>query len=96
MYQLTKLCSDNPDLVPFKVTVQNDHRGRRSVSFTKTVEISIYGITITLSRDYPNKVLVSIWALRQKKANLLKQLGALFTLCSKHMCFFGVGGCLFT
>lgn len=60
VYQLAKLCNDNPNLVPFKVNVQNDHRGRKSVSFAKTVEISIYGITITLSRDFPNKVLVSM------------------------------------
>lgn len=67
VYQLAKLCNDNPVLVPFKVNVQNDHRGRKSVSFTKTVEISIYGITITLSRDFPNKVLVSMSTHVQKK-----------------------------
>lgn len=71
VYQLAKLCNDNPDLVPFKVNVQNDHRGRKSVSFTKTVEISIYGITITLSRDFPNKVLVSMSTHVYKKKGLI-------------------------
>lgn len=60
VYQLASLCADNPALEPFNVTVQNDHRGSKSVSFTKAVKLSIYGITITLSRDYPYKILVSM------------------------------------
>lgn len=60
VYQLVALCSEQPGLVPFKVTVQNEHRGNnKAVSFTKTVTLSIYGATITISREYPNKILVS-------------------------------------
>ncbi|XP_035492191.1 IgGFc-binding protein [Scophthalmus maximus] len=58
VYQLVGLCSQQPGLVPFKVTVQNDHRGSKAVSYTRTVTLSIYGITITISREYPYKVLI--------------------------------------
>ncbi|KAJ4930907.1 hypothetical protein JOQ06_025210, partial [Pogonophryne albipinna] len=59
VYQLVGLCSQQQGLVPFKVTVQNDHRGSKAVSYTRTVTFSIYGITLTISREYPHKVLVS-------------------------------------
>ncbi|KAG7469170.1 hypothetical protein MATL_G00126120 [Megalops atlanticus] len=58
VYQLVALCSKDADLVPFKVTVQNNHRGSKSVSFTKVVTVEVYGITITVSKDYPFKILV--------------------------------------
>ncbi|KAK2910365.1 hypothetical protein Q8A73_008080 [Channa argus] len=48
-----------PGLVPFKVTVQNDHRGSLAVSYTRTVTFSIYGITITISREYPYRILLN-------------------------------------
>uniref|UniRef100_A0A3B4ULI5 VWFD domain-containing protein n=1 Tax=Seriola dumerili TaxID=41447 RepID=A0A3B4ULI5_SERDU len=60
VYQLVGLCSQQPGLVPFKVTVQNDHRGSKAVSYTRTVTFSIYGITLTISREYPYMVLVSM------------------------------------
>lgn len=60
VYQLVGLCSDREGLEPFNVTVQNDHRGSTSVSYTKTVKIYIYGISLTLSRQYRNKILVSM------------------------------------
>lgn len=60
VYQLVGLCSRQEGLEPFNVTVQNDHRGSTSVSFTKTVKLYIYGITLTLSRQYPNRILVSM------------------------------------
>ncbi|XP_069394027.1 IgGFc-binding protein isoform X1 [Paralichthys olivaceus] len=58
-YQLVGLCSQQHGLVPFKVTVQNDHRGSKAVSYTRTVNFSIYGITITISREYPYTVLLN-------------------------------------
>lgn len=68
VYQLVGLCSKQEGLVPFNVTVQNDHRGSMAVSYTRTVTFSIYGITLTISREYPNWVLVSInvdaWIMR--------------------------------
>lgn len=59
VYQLVGLCSERPGLVPFKVTVQNDHRGSKAVSYTRTVTFTIYGITLTISREYPHKVLLN-------------------------------------
>ncbi|KAK7886668.1 hypothetical protein WMY93_026289 [Mugilogobius chulae] len=60
VYQLVALCSEQPDLEPFKVTVQNEYRGNnKAVSYTKTVTLSIYGATLTISREYPNKVLLN-------------------------------------
>uniref|UniRef100_H2RJX0 Fc gamma binding protein n=1 Tax=Takifugu rubripes TaxID=31033 RepID=H2RJX0_TAKRU len=59
VYQLVGLCSRQEGLEPFNVTVQNDHRGSTSVSFTKTVKLYIYGITLTLSRQYPNRILLN-------------------------------------
>ncbi|KAJ0005358.1 hypothetical protein NQD34_015252 [Periophthalmus magnuspinnatus] len=45
--------------MPFEVTVQNEHRGNnKAVSYTKTVTLTIYGSTLTISREYPNKILV--------------------------------------
>lgn len=58
-YQLAGLCSRQQGLVPFNVTVQNDHRGSKAVSYTRTVKFSIYGVTLTISKEYPYKVLVS-------------------------------------
>lgn len=58
VYQLVGLCSRQEGLEPFNVTVQNDHRGSTSVSFTKTVKLYIYGITLTLSKQYPHRILV--------------------------------------
>ncbi|KAM4568117.1 IgGFc-binding protein [Fundulus diaphanus] len=58
-YLLAGLCSQQAGLVPFNVSVQNDNRGSRAVSYTKTVEISIYGATLIISREYPYKVLLN-------------------------------------
>lgn len=60
VYQLVGLCSQQAGLEPFNVTVQNDHRGSKSVSFTKTVQLAMYGIILTISREYPYKVLVGL------------------------------------
>lgn len=60
VYQLAGLCSQGPGIVPFNVTVQNENRASKVVSYTKTVTFSIHGITLTMSRQYPYKVLVSM------------------------------------
>uniref|UniRef100_A0A665VVA1 Fc fragment of IgG binding protein n=1 Tax=Echeneis naucrates TaxID=173247 RepID=A0A665VVA1_ECHNA len=46
VYQLTALCSNNPELVPFEVLVQNDHRGSKVVSYTKLVEVKVYSLSV--------------------------------------------------
>ncbi|MBN3317980.1 FCGBP protein, partial [Atractosteus spatula] len=59
IYQFVGLCSKDPSLVPFKVNVQNNHRGSRTVAYTKVVAIEVFNLTIVISIDYPNKVLVN-------------------------------------
>ncbi|XP_040923803.1 IgGFc-binding protein [Betta splendens] len=59
VYQLVALCNQTSGLVPFKVTVQNDNRGSAAVSHTKTVTLSIYNVNLTISRDYPRRVLLN-------------------------------------
>ncbi|XDV31973.1 hypothetical protein PO909_002888 [Leuciscus waleckii] len=58
VYQLAALCIDKDGLVPFNVTIQNEHRWSRAVSFTKTVNVSVNGFTITMTREHPSRILV--------------------------------------
>lgn len=60
IYQLTGLCVPDPNLTPFDIKIQNDKRGSKAVSYTKSLTLEVYNHTITLTRDYPKKVLVSI------------------------------------
>uniref|UniRef100_A0A3B3RLL5 VWFD domain-containing protein n=1 Tax=Paramormyrops kingsleyae TaxID=1676925 RepID=A0A3B3RLL5_9TELE len=57
-YQLVALCSNDPKLIPFTVMVQNNHRSSEVVAFTKLVNVYIYGLTITISKNFPYKILV--------------------------------------
>lgn len=59
VYQLAGLCSKNPDLVPFEVLVQNDHRGSKVVAYTKLVEVKVYGLSIVISKTNQGLILVS-------------------------------------
>ncbi|NWZ28376.1 FCGBP protein, partial [Asarcornis scutulata] len=56
IYQFAALCSQNPSLVPFTVKVENNNRGSKAVSFTKTVTLEVYGNTISMSQEHPRKV----------------------------------------
>ncbi|KAL7840269.1 hypothetical protein AOLI_G00255920 [Acnodon oligacanthus] len=60
-YYLSKLVNTaDASLVPYEVLVKNENRGmNKAVSFTKTVEIKIYGYTIILSKDSYGKVMVN-------------------------------------
>ncbi|XP_064161333.1 IgGFc-binding protein-like isoform X1 [Anguilla rostrata] len=60
-YYLSKLVkTTDPSLVPFEVLVQNQNRGgNKLVSYTKTVEISVYGHTLILSKEMPGKVMLN-------------------------------------
>ncbi|KAM6188764.1 IgGFc-binding protein [Sarcoramphus papa] len=59
VYQLAALCSDDPSLVPFAVTVENNNRGNRVVSYTKEVTLKVYNMTLSLSQAHPQKVKVN-------------------------------------
>ncbi|XP_066494912.1 IgGFc-binding protein-like [Tiliqua scincoides] len=59
LYQLTGLCARRDGLENFLVLVQNDRRGSKTVSFTKVVDINIYGNSIVISREQPAKVMVN-------------------------------------
>ncbi|KAF7242406.1 IgGFc-binding protein [Varanus komodoensis] len=59
IYQLAGTCSDNPNLTPFSVMVENNHRGSKVVSYTKVVTLEVYNMTISLSQEYPNKIQVN-------------------------------------
>ncbi|XP_069460992.1 IgGFc-binding protein-like [Ambystoma mexicanum] len=58
VYQLVGLVSKDPTLTAFTISVQNDNRGNKAVSYTKVVTLEAYGITITLSKDYPRQIQV--------------------------------------
>ncbi|XP_039369193.1 IgGFc-binding protein-like [Mauremys reevesii] len=58
IYQFAALCSEDPTLTPFNVKVENNHRGSKAVSFTKTVTLEVYNVTISMSQDHPRKIQV--------------------------------------
>ncbi|NWW84807.1 FCGBP protein, partial [Rhynochetos jubatus] len=59
IYQLAALCSNDPTLVPFNVTVENNNRGSRVVSYTKEVTMEVYNMTLTFSQAHPQKLKVN-------------------------------------
>ncbi|KAL8220195.1 UNVERIFIED_CONTAM: hypothetical protein K2H54_040357 [Gekko kuhli] len=59
VYQMAAVCSKDPALTPFLVTVQNNNRGSKAVSYTKVVTLEVYGMTISLSQEYPRKIQVN-------------------------------------
>nr|XP_038028058.1 IgGFc-binding protein isoform X2 [Anas platyrhynchos] len=59
VYQFAALCSEDPTLVPFVVTVENNNRGSRVVSYTKEVTLKVYNMTLSLSQADPQKLKVN-------------------------------------
>ncbi|XP_064499952.1 IgGFc-binding protein-like isoform X1 [Pseudopipra pipra] len=59
VYLLAGLCSPDPTLVPFNVTVENNHRGNNRVSFTKVVTLEVFNVSLSLSQEHPKKVKVN-------------------------------------
>ncbi|CAH2318248.1 c-binding -like [Pelobates cultripes] len=58
VYQLVGVTSSDASLTRFTVNVQNNNRGNKAVSYTKVVSVDIYGMTLTLSLDYPRRILI--------------------------------------
>ncbi|XP_025025324.1 IgGFc-binding protein-like [Python bivittatus] len=59
IYQMAGVCSKDPSLTPFLVTVENNNRGSKEVSFAKVVTVEIYNVTISMSQEHPKKIQVN-------------------------------------
>lgn len=58
VYQLAALCSKDPELVPFEILVQNDHRGNKLVAYTKLVQVNMYNHSIVITKTHKGRILV--------------------------------------
>uniref|UniRef100_A0A8C5R268 VWFD domain-containing protein n=1 Tax=Leptobrachium leishanense TaxID=445787 RepID=A0A8C5R268_9ANUR len=59
IYTLAELCQADTSLPYFSVKIQNEHRGKPTVSSAKSVTLEVYNQSITLTRDYPQRILVN-------------------------------------
>ncbi|XP_073179609.1 LOW QUALITY PROTEIN: IgGFc-binding protein-like [Lepidochelys kempii] len=57
IYKLSGLCSKDPTLTPFNVTIQNN-RSSRALSFAEVVTVEVYGRTIAVSQQHPLRIQV--------------------------------------
>ncbi|KAE8594550.1 hypothetical protein XENTR_v10019687 [Xenopus tropicalis] len=58
VYQLVGVTSSDASLTRFTVKVQNNNRGNKAVSYTKVVTVEVYNMVLTLSMDFPRRILV--------------------------------------
>ncbi|XP_070767732.1 IgGFc-binding protein-like [Enoplosus armatus] len=60
-YVLSQLTEGSDQgLVPFQVLVQNENRGRnKAVAYTKSVSLTVFDITVSMSRSTPGRMLVN-------------------------------------
>ncbi|XP_031697984.1 IgGFc-binding protein-like, partial [Anarrhichthys ocellatus] len=58
VYRLASVRAGTTGLTHFEVTLENNNRGNKRVSYAKVVTVNVYGSTYTLSVDYPGRVLV--------------------------------------
>ncbi|KAM6995238.1 LOW QUALITY PROTEIN: IgGFc-binding protein-like [Tautogolabrus adspersus] len=58
VYKLASLCGDTKGLKSFEVTLENNNRGNKRVSYAKVVTLSVFGRKFTLSQENAGKVLV--------------------------------------
>ncbi|XP_053307527.1 IgGFc-binding protein-like [Spea bombifrons] len=59
IYQLVGVNSSHSSLKPFTVNVQNNNRGNKAVSYTKTVTLNVYDQVLELNMDYPQRLLIN-------------------------------------
>uniref|UniRef100_A0ABM5ES84 IgGFc-binding protein-like n=1 Tax=Pogona vitticeps TaxID=103695 RepID=A0ABM5ES84_9SAUR len=57
-YVLTEVYQKASDLEGFSVYVQNEYRGNRVVTWTRSVQVNVFDVEIIVSRQYPGKILV--------------------------------------
>ncbi|XP_040900961.1 IgGFc-binding protein-like [Toxotes jaculatrix] len=58
VYKLAGVCGDIKGLKHFEVSLENNNRGNKRVSYAKVVTVKVYDTSYTLSVDYPGRVLV--------------------------------------
>lgn len=59
-YLLVGLCEDTQNLVGFQVLAQNGHRSDNLISSITVVTVKVYNKTISISREHPGKIMVSL------------------------------------
>ncbi|NXJ22555.1 TECTA protein, partial [Dicrurus megarhynchus] len=60
VYLLVGLCEDTQNLVGFQVLVQNGHQSDNLMSSIAVVTVKVYNKTISISREHPGKIMVSL------------------------------------
>ncbi|XP_059921972.1 IgGFc-binding protein-like [Gadus macrocephalus] len=58
VYQFASVCKNTTGLEKFEVSVENNNRGSKRVSYAKTVTVKVYGNTYIISKDYQGQVQV--------------------------------------
>ncbi|XP_029360767.1 IgGFc-binding protein-like [Echeneis naucrates] len=59
VYNLASVCGDTKGLKHFEVSLENNNRGNKKVSYAKVVNVKVYGMTYSLSVEHPDEVLVN-------------------------------------
>uniref|UniRef100_A0A670JHY8 Fc fragment of IgG binding protein n=1 Tax=Podarcis muralis TaxID=64176 RepID=A0A670JHY8_PODMU len=57
IYQLAGLCSKDPTLTPFTISIQNS-QGSKTMPFSSVVTLDIYNRTIMISQEHPHTIKV--------------------------------------
>ncbi|XP_065813942.1 IgGFc-binding protein [Labrus bergylta] len=58
VYKLAGVCGDTKGLKDFEVTLENNNRGNKKVSYAKVVTLNVFGKKFTLSQENKGKVMV--------------------------------------
>ncbi|KAG3256039.1 hypothetical protein H1C71_039090 [Ictidomys tridecemlineatus] len=59
MYLLVGSCGQDPALPTFRVLVENEHRGSKTVSYTRAVRVEAHGVEVAVRRENPSQVLLN-------------------------------------